>query len=130
MALISAINQDKPQTGYSTRAIMPRGTDNPPELVLGAKFHMINTITTKLTKKTRLNLRSLFLKWDSKLSGRRSRYLKKAHGKYSGTCPLPFYTFQVLGIITATNPFDKKKKTHQGKEKSKLKTPIKNWILV
>ena len=21
---------------------MPRGTDNPPELVIGAKFHMIN----------------------------------------------------------------------------------------
>jgi len=42
MALISAINQDRPQTGYSTRAIMPRGTDNPPELVMGAAFHIIS----------------------------------------------------------------------------------------
>ena len=61
MALITAINQDKPQTGYGTRAITPRGTDNPPELVLGATFHMIYIITTKLTKSTKLNLRSLFL---------------------------------------------------------------------
>jgi len=31
--------------------------------------------------------------------------LKKAHGKYSSTCPLPFSTFQVLNLFIATNPF-------------------------
>lgn len=83
MTRISATNQDKPQNKVlAPEPLCQEELINPPELVMGAKYHTINIINTQNTTKD-------YTMGLERLSGRRSRLLMRAHG----TCPLLFNTF-------------------------------------